>query len=119
MGTGQMDTETGEPLPTLMTQDPLGGAVHPSPHALATRVPDPQIVNGGQPETPADPPRVEDAQRISCLRRAPERPTPRHAHETNCPSLPSHPPPGVTAHWLRMSIGEESAPRLVMGAVQR
>ena len=27
MGTGQMDPETGEPLPTLMTQDPLGGAV--------------------------------------------------------------------------------------------
>lgn len=33
---------------------------------------------------------------------------------------PCHAPtPGVTAHWLRISIREESAPRLVMGAMKR
>ena len=76
VGTGQMDTEAGEPLPTLMTQDPLGGAIHPPPHAMTTRVPDPQIGRGGQPETPADSPRVEHAQRITRLHHASECPTP-------------------------------------------
>ena len=71
-----VDTETGEPLPTLMTQDPLGGAVHPPPHAMTTRVPNPQIGRSRQPQTPADSPRVEHTQRITRQRHAPERPTP-------------------------------------------
>jgi len=91
MGTSQMDTKTGEPLPALMAQDPVFRAIDNTPHPMTTGIPDPEISGRRQPETPPESSGMEDAQPASRLRRTPECHTPRHGHETNHPSGNKHP----------------------------
>lgn len=86
-----MDTETGEPLPALMAQDPVRGALHNTPHPMTTEIADPEIGGRRQPETPPESPGMEATQPTGCLRQAPERHTPRHGDETNHPTRPQAP----------------------------